>query len=96
MIGRVGIFLKTAVSRHGVCDCQQSSIHGNFGLRKAVELDFDTVGTFSVDNKRSGVFLVGVHGSEFDNGFVQIDSNERSEVDAGYTLAFHDTFTLFC
>ena len=63
---------------------------------KIVNPVFDFVDTFGVDGQRTDDVFVGVYGSERNSGFVQIDSDERSEVDAGYVPAFSDSFILFC
>jgi len=66
------------------------------GLGQSVDPVFDFVDTLSVDGQRTDDVLAGINGSERDSGLVQVDSNERGEIDAGYIPAFSNSFTLLC
>jgi hypothetical protein len=65
-------------------------------LGQRVEPVFDFVDTLGVDSQRTDNVFITIDRSERDSGFVQVDSDKRSEIDAGYIPAFGNSFTLFC
>ena len=95
-IGYINSFNAVLVSVNEPFDKTNSFDSHPSGLWQGVDPVFDLVDTFSVDGQRADDAFVGVYSSERDSGFVQIDSDERSEVDADYVSAFSDSFTLFC
>ena len=95
-IGDVNSFNAVPVSVNEPFDERDGFDRHPSRLWQRVEPVFNFVDTFGVDGQGTDDIFVGVHGSERNGGFVQVDADERSEVGAGYISAFSDTFALFC